>query len=171
MVHPDVAFHESMHIHAWIVFPAARCSLKNSEGACAPQPRKSASADRKLEDESEGRLPRPSHPTHMSIGGGHTNCFLRALSAGALTSEVFLRAPGDDKAEFGPIDKQRLMSADNGLARAATSGMQWRVIHAAAAAVPGLVEFGQAALNADAREGVGEVETIFLAHACVPFTP
>ena len=101
----------------------------------------------------------------MSWGGGHTNTFLRAVGAGAATTEPSLRMVGACGDGFGKIDSVRLIAHDAGLASAVSGGLKWTIVHEAAASIPGIAEFAQAALNCDAREGIGELECIDLAVA------
>ena len=118
-----------------------------------------------MKESSQGRIPRNVHPTHMSWGGGHTNTFLRAVGAGAATTEPSLRIVCEFGDEFGRIDSARLTANDAGLASAVSCGLKWTIVHEAAASIPGIAEFAQAALNCDAREGIGELECINLAVA------
>ena len=96
---------------------------------------------------------------YESIGGSHTNTFLRQVNAGVKSVvEAFADEDGRLNAEVLAIDRPQFKEA---LAK----GLIWFVLHwACAFAWPDLLPFVQGVLNTDARNGQGEVEMMLYIH-------
>ena len=112
---------------------------------------KAIAVNEKLSNLSGGKIPKMDAMTHLAIGGNHTRIFCYAVEKSAPTNVKELRGP------TGCMDKERIMM-DPGLHEACTKGLRWTVISKTAAFWPGLISFGQRALNADVREIQSEVE-------------
>lgn len=109
-----------------------------------------------LEKTSGGLLPpTDGAPKYLSVGGSHTNCFLRALKAGSKTPVAQLQNAS------GNLEMDRICQGQPQLREAANNGLKWTVIsHHAVEACPKLAGFVQKALNTEAKEAVTEVEVI-----------
>jgi hypothetical protein len=91
----------------------------------------------------------------LSIGGTHTNAFLRAVKAGCRSAVPKLAD------EHGNLDLARLTMNRESFKEACVKGLKWFVIHWQAPAVwPGLVKLVQSALNTHARGAQSEVEVM-----------
>lgn len=64
--------------------------------------------------------------------------------------------------EMAVMDTQRILGGDPNLKDAVEHGMPWRVFHESVGEIPNFVTFAERCLNTDAREGVGEIETILV---------
>ena len=140
---------------------AAGWSWDKARGAVAvelPPPPADAHA-KAVNDElvamSGGLLPPLGMVRFLSIGGSHTNSFLRAVKGGC-------RATTDKLADKdGRLNREQLSIDRPGFAEALERGLHWLVLHHQVADVwPSLLSFGQAALNTDAREVQSETEVL-----------
>ena len=111
-------------------------------------------ANDRLSRLSGGRCPPLSSLRYTSVGGSHTNVFLRCVIARSPTS---VKAIADAR---GHIDSERLQSCQPELAEACSKGLTWLVIKYNVASITGMKSFVQRALNADVREAVHETEII-----------
>ena len=111
-------------------------------------------ANDRLSRLSGGRCPPLSSLRYTSVGGSHTNVFLRCVIARSPTS---VKAIADAR---GYIDSERLQSCQPELAEACSKGLTWLVIKYNVASITGMKSFVQRALNADVREAVHETEII-----------
>ena len=103
---------------------------------------------------SGGRCPPLGSLRYTSVGGSHTNVFLRCVIARSITSVAEI---ADAR---GYIDSDRLLACDPELAEACSKGLTWLVIKSNVASITGMKSFTQRALNADVREAVHETEII-----------
>lgn len=116
-------------------------------------------ANDRLSRLSAGRCPPLGSMRYTSVGGSHTNVFLRCVIARSPTS---VKAIADS---CGYIDSERLMASQPELADACSKGLTWLVIKASVATVTGMKSFVQRALNADVREAVHETEIIRIGYS------
>jgi len=115
---------------------------------------------------SDGLIPPLSQMKLMSIGGGHTNTFLRAVKAGCRSAVESL---GD---QTGRLNIEILGAGRPAFRDAVSHGLKWFVIHWKAPQVwPLLLDFVQKALNTVARNEQGEIEVMLDLHrqwkACI----
>ena len=103
---------------------------------------------------AEGAAPPLGSLRYTSVGGSHTNVFLRCVIARSPTS---VKAIADAR---GYIDSERLQACQPELAEACSKGLTWLVIKFNVASITGMKSFVQRALNADVREAVHETEII-----------
>ena len=104
---------------------------------------------------ADGLLPPLVQLKLLSIGGGHTNAFLRAVKGGCKTPVTKLADAS------GHLNKEELCVGRAAFKEAVELGMKWFIIHCHAPTVwPGLVRFAQAALNTDAKNEQSEVEVM-----------
>ena len=148
------------HFHGAQVLQAGWSWRKASDAtaiACPPPPldREPRDVNAQLTDLSDGLIPPLEGMRLLSIGGGHTNTFLRAVKANCRTTVASLQ--GAD----GRLSKDLLCAGRPGFKEAVENGLQWCVLHHQAPEVwPGLVHLVQAALNTHAKSECGEVEVL-----------
>ncbi|CAK0889669.1 unnamed protein product, partial [Prorocentrum cordatum] len=130
---------------------AAATAFEAPQGA---QLEGAAMANDRLSRLSGGRCPPLDSLRYTSVGGSHTNVFLRCVLAKAPTTVKALADSRDN------IDSEKLGALHPQLATAAKKGLTWLIIKHAVAKVKGLKNFAQRALNADVREAVHETEII-----------
>jgi hypothetical protein len=108
---------------------------------------------------SGGFLPPLQQLKLLSLGGAHTNGFLRAVKAGCKSAVPKL---ADDE---GNLNMQKLIVDRPEFKEAVERGLKWFVMHHEAPAVwPGLVHMVQAALNTHAKGDQTEVEVMLDVH-------
>ena len=111
---------------------------------------------------SGGLLPELSQLKLLSVGGAHTNGFLRAIRAGCRTTEPKLAD------ESGKLNKDALCVNRAEFRDAVEHGLSWLVIHAEAQVVwPMLPQLVQKALNTQAEGQQSEVEVMLDVHSMV----
>ena len=115
---------------------------------------------------SDGLIPPLSQMKLMSVGGGHTNTFLRAVKAGCRSAVESLADPS------GRLNVEILGANRPAFREAVSQGLKWFVIHWRAPELwPQLLDFVQKALNTVARNEQGEIEVMLDLHrqwkACV----
>ena len=108
-----------------------------------------------------------------SVGCGHLNQFLAAISCDATTTEQSLQVPNKQI-----IDSHRIKSANRDLACAVEEGLEWTIIkHQVENRYPELPELIQRALNVEHHVGKGEswdeqfrftVQTVSYTHLTLP---
>lgn len=104
---------------------------------------------------SAGMIPPLKQLKLLSIGGSHTNVFLRALNARAPTPISSLA-----DAE-GRLNTDAFAIKSSSLREAMTLGLKWRVLHHKCEKYwPKLVDFVQSGLNTEARGEQGEIEVM-----------
>lgn len=130
---------------------AAATAFEAPQGA---QLEETAMANDRLSRLSGGRCPPLDSLRYTSVGGSHTNVFLRCVLAKAPTTVKALADSRDN------IDSEKLCALHPQLATAVKKGLTWLIIKHAVAKVKGLKNFVQRALNADVREAVHETEII-----------
>ncbi|CAK0827156.1 unnamed protein product, partial [Prorocentrum cordatum] len=130
---------------------AAAAAFEAPQGA---QLEETAMANDPLSRLSGGRCPPLDSLRYTSVGGSHTNVFLRCVLAKAPTTVKALADSRDN------IDSEKLCALHPQLATAVKKGLTWLIIKHAVAKVKGLKNFVQRALNADVREAVHETEII-----------
>ena len=131
-----------------------------------PHDMEAAAANDKFVSLSDGLIPPLSQMKLMSIGGGHTNTFLRAVKAGCRSAVPSLAD------QSGRLSAEALCVNRPAFRDAVSQGLKWFVIHWRAPEVwPSLVHFVQAALNTIPRNEQSEVEVMLDLHrqwkACV----
>ena len=145
-----------VHVHGADILAAGWSFKKASDAVCLEIPSGEAGAkqlayNRTLVETSDGLLPHSEHLKYVSIGGSHTNYFLRAVNAGCKTISSDLDADGD-----GFLNKDKLILNNPLFTQALNEGMPWTVIAADAPMHwPLLVTVVTKALNVEARTGVG----------------
>jgi hypothetical protein len=122
----------------------------------APEDAEAAQFNQLMVDLDDGRwFPAVTQLALLSIGGGHSNAFLRAIKGGCPTPHSEL-ADSD-----GVLDAGHLATTRPGLAKALEQGLEWTVLHwRVAAAYPRLIDVGQAALNTKPSSDVSELEVL-----------
>ena len=120
-------------------------------------------ANTKLSKLSEGRCPPILEIRYISVGGSHTNLFLRCVIARSFTD---VKALAD---ESSCIHGDHFMATQPELNEACTKGLTWLIIKDKAN-VSGLKSFAQRALNADAREAQHETEIMRIGCIAVPIS-
>ena len=96
---------------------------------------------------SNGLLPPLSAIKALSVGGAHTNSFLRACRASCKTPIETLQDNG------GRLDVARLSAQDANFADAVQDGLMWTMIDGLVASTwPAIVDLAQQALNAKAAQ-------------------
>lgn len=111
---------------------------------------------------SGGLIPKLSQLKLLSVGGGHTNTWLRAIKAGCRSAVPELA----DATGHLSVDKLTIDRAS--LREAIDKGLRWTVLHHECERVwPELVDFIQKALNTEVREQQSEIECMLsMHHAC-----
>lgn len=104
---------------------------------------------------SGGYIPPLAQLKYLSIGGGHTNTFLRAVKAGC-KSAVDRLCDSDGKLNSAELTVNR-----SGFKDAIDNGMRWLVLHKRCPDVwPNIVHFAQSALNTHANSQQNELEVM-----------
>lgn len=125
----------------------------------SPFDREAVEANDRLVKLSNGLIPATVQLKLLSIGGGHTNTFLRAVKAGVRSATDKL---ADDA---GRLNAERLSIGRPAFADALSEGLKWLVYHWQAPWVwPDLVPMVQVALNTSARGAQSEVEVMLSLH-------
>ena len=142
--------------------PRAASSLKAADATCTEVPPDSAEAKRHNEENvtlSSGLIPPLLAMKCLSIGGGHTNTFLRQVLAGVRCVVARLQ---DDR---GNLSYDKLTQGRPEFKRALDEGLEWFIIHWPCEQIwPDLVRLVQSALNTEARTTQGEVEIMLFMH-------
>ena len=104
---------------------------------------------------SDGLIPILAMIKILSVGGSHTNMFLRALKARSRTCVERLMD------ETGHLNPDKVCVNNKKMKEALDKGLEWTIVHRDAPKVwPNLVDFMQKSLNTDARGGQSEVEVM-----------
>ncbi len=122
---------------------------------CPPEPwcAEAATVNTDIVKFSAGLIPPLTHLRLLSIGGGHTNAFLRAVNARCPTPIVRLQD------EQGRLDPEALSAGRPAFKDALAKGLKWLVIHWRAAFIfEGIAEFWQGALNIKVGNRPSEIE-------------
>jgi hypothetical protein len=108
---------------------------------------------------SGGFIPPLQQLNLLSVGGAHTNAFLRAVKAGCKSAVPKLAD------ENGNLDVKQLTVNRPEFQEACERGLKWFIMHHDTPQVwPGLVHMVQAALNAHAKNVQTEVEVMLDVH-------
>ena len=141
--------------HGFSFAKARDCVAVEAPPPTDPQYAVAVAKNERLTALSNGLCPPLQELKYLSIGGSHTNVFLRALCA---------RAPSTVKSLVdadGKLDYDRLTSGQPELKQACESGLRWLVVQAkVATACPQAIDFIQRALNTYVREAATETECI-----------
>ena len=124
---------------------------------CPPPPydRDAQQMNKLYVDMSEGGIPPLRLLKLLSIGGAHTNTFLRSVQA---ESKCACSKLADSRGRF---NRSEITCNRDGLREAVETGMKWTVFHWQVADVfPGFVDFAVKAMNTDSRNEVSEVEVM-----------
>ena len=124
-----------------------------------------------LVEVSDNLIPPLQQLTHVSIGGGHTNTFIRQCKARV---RCVISGPDPERLcdENGHLDPDKIVIGRPAFKEALKTGMRFLVFHWQAAYIwPGLPDFAQQALNTTVQGQQSEVEVMLrlhkLASACV----
>ena len=124
-----------------------------------PHDQEDIAVNKMLVDISGGLIPPLMSLRLLSIGGGHTNTFLRAVKAGCRSAVPKLAD------ESGCLSSDKLCVGRQAFKDAVEHGLKWFVLHHdCSKAWPKLIHFVQSALNTDAREYQSEVEIMLAMH-------
>jgi len=168
-VHPSNRSHlgvggSEAHWHGAQVLQAGFSWAKAADATAieAPPPphdNEAVAANAKYVSLSDGLIPPLSQMKLLSIGGGHTNVFLRSVKAGT-------RSAVDKLADAsGKLNLEHLAVGRPAFREAVEHGLKWFVLHWQAPEVwPELVHFAQSALNTVARNEQGELEVMLELH-------
>ena len=111
---------------------------------------------------SDGLLPPLKVLQALTIGGGHTNCFLRQVQAGVRC--ILPESKFCDKAT-GTLNADLLKIGRPGFAEALAKGLKYRMFHWQAPIVfPELVDFAQSSLNTTVSGEQTEIEILLRLH-------
>lgn len=152
------------HHHGARILQAGFSWKKSSDATafeCPPEPH---DADAKAENDtlvnlSGGLIPPLAQLKLLSVGGGHTNTFLRAVNA-SCSSAVQKLAD-----ERGVLNPEQLCIGRPTFREALEKGLKWLVIHWQAPQVwPELPHFVQSALNTHSSTQQSEVEVMLGMH-------
>ena len=115
-----------------------------------------------LVDMSDGLIPQLRLMRCLTIGGGHTNVWLRQCN-GRVT--CILGKDSDYADAKGKLCPEKLSIGRPLFAEALKDGLKYRMIHWQAPYIfPDLVEFAQSALNTEVRGGQSEIEILLVLH-------
>ena len=135
---------------------------KSADSTCMeappPGPRLEAmiEANERITLFSEGQIPPLAAPRFFSMGGSHTNLFLRSVKANSLAAFAGLSNSPDGKLNYDLLTLNRPE-----FRIACDKGMQWTVLHCDCDVVwPALIPLVQAGLNTTAASGQGEIEIL-----------
>ena len=125
----------------------------------SPQDQEFIAVNKMLVSINSGLIPPLVALRLLSIGGGHTNTFLRAVKAGCRSAVPKLAD------ESGCLSADKLCAGRQSFRDAVEHGLRWFVLHHDCAAVwPNLIHFVQSVLNTDTREYQSEVEIMLAMH-------
>jgi hypothetical protein len=128
----------------------------------APHDEAAAQANNTYVSLADGLIPPLVQLKLLSVGGGHTNTFLRAVKAGCRSAVPKIAD------QTGALNLDALAVGRDEFRSAVQNGMKWFVLHWQCQYVwPGLVHFAQAALNTHARSEQSEIEVMLEMHAAV----
>lgn len=160
-VHPDnrsgtgVGGSEA-HFHGHKICKAGFSWIKAADATAfevAPGVSKAHDENDKIVSLSGGLIPPLTQLRLLSVGGGHTNTFLRAVKAGCRSAVTELADA------TGHLSAEKLTVGRPGLKEAVDKGLRWFVLHHECERVwPELVDFIQKTLNTDVREVQSEIE-------------
>ena len=152
------------HHHGAQILQAGFSWARAADAACfeCPPGEKGAEAkscNDRLVALSQGLIPPLAQIKYLSVGGGHTNTFLRAVKAGCPTVVPRL---GD---ETGRLNAEQLTAGRSTFKDAVEGGLKWLVLHARCAEVwPDLAHFVQSALNTRPKSDQSEIEIMMDMH-------
>ena len=152
----------SAHAHGADIVATGFSKRKSADATAleAPSNESAHVANTRLQQLSNGLLPPLAACKLLSIGGSHTNAFLRAVKGSCPTSSEGLKpfCVNDH------LNVDALCVNRPELREAIESGLEWSVLHrdcdAAWPGPTGLVALVQGALNTTAASGQGEVEIV-----------
>lgn len=150
------------HHHGYKVLQAGWSWRKCSDATCIEHDPADKEAVQDNEDFvalSGGYIPPLSQLKYLSIGGGHTNTFLRAVKAGCPSAVDKLAD------STGKLNQAELVVGRDSFKEATESGLKWLVLHKGCTAVwPSLILFAQSALNTHANSQQNEIEVMLDMH-------
>ena len=166
-VHPEnrsklgVGGSESHH-HGWSILQAGWSKKKASDVACIETESSDHAAQQANDSYAElsgGFIPKVKQLKYVSIGGGHTNAFLRACKASCSTPVAKLAD------STGHLNVSELALGKPAFADAVENGMTWFVMHRRCPVVwPNIVSFAQGALNTHSNSQQNELEVMLDIH-------
>ena len=153
--------HADAHTHGGQILKCGFSWAKAADAACveappAPHDRDAKESNQRLIELSSGHIPPLAQIRYLSIGGGHTNVFLRAVRAQCPTEVPELQD------EAGKLNLERLQVGQQaGFKEAVQLGLRWTVLHwQCPMAWPKLLPLVIAGLNTRAQNNQSEVEVM-----------
>lgn len=111
-------------------------------------------------DMSDGAIPPLRLLRYLTIGGGHANVWLRQCNGKV---KCILGKDSEHSDHAGDLCPEKLSIGRLAFAEALKAGLGFRMIHWQGPYTwPGLVEFGQSALNTEVRQGQSELEILMV---------
>ena len=153
------------HVHGDQILQVGFSWKKASDATAAETPphpfnAEAAAFNDKLVRLSQGLIPPLQMMRILSIGGAHTNAWLRAVKAGCRSA-----VPGRAD-EHGNLNAEQLSVGRPAFKEAVEKGLKWTVLHWQVPYVwPELLPLVQAALNVQAHGAITEVEVMLGMHA------